>query len=653
MKTYILFFLVIIFHIHLSGQITTPVIRANFGVDADLRSNYFNNAATSGNDDWFSYANTSGQGQFIIDTTGAAAILSSYATDVSSRKQSFIRRMRLPIFTTSNNSLLLDASFVRDYHGDDSTVFAKGTNKNADNPGDWTCPVSQGIPDKNDILDMMVHVRRAGQNSTDSLWMFGGMSIDNTNGNRYFDFEMYQTELSYDRSLRKFTGYGPDSGHTSWEFDAQGNVVKPGDIIFSAEYQSSTLSLIEARIWINRAALSVNPVAFEWSGKFDGSSSGAVYGYASIKPKGGGTYFTGLECGNNTWTGPFGMVFQNEALATEYTAGQYVEFSVNMTKLGLDPVTLSGNGKCSFPFKTLLAKTRSSASFTAELKDFVLPFTFFSPSKVEVNTATPYLCEKINIAEINVTNPVATSVYVWSTTDGRIIGSTSGTTIYVDKPGTYTVTQYLQTGCTTYAVDAIQLSEFSFCSTLAANRIFDFQGTFTEKHLELNWKVQDNQQVLFFEIQKSFDGVNFRTVANVGKNISALQSPLYSYQTNTSADANDFVYYRIRLTNTDGTKINSNVVKLGSSNSTNNPVKIYPNPVRDKLFVQVSAPKNTTMQWEIITTAGNKIFSGSRALKIGMNTVIIEGLQQVRNGLYFAILHFDGKTFSQKITVSR
>ena len=54
-------------------QITTPVIRANFGVDADLRSNYFNGFNQSGNDDWFWLPGSTGTGNFMIDTTGAAA----------------------------------------------------------------------------------------------------------------------------------------------------------------------------------------------------------------------------------------------------------------------------------------------------------------------------------------------------------------------------------------------------------------------------------------------------------------------------------------------------------------------------------------------------------------------------------------------------
>jgi hypothetical protein len=222
--------------------------------------------------------------------------------------------------------------------------------------------------------------------------MLGGMSLDNTTGDRYFDFEMYQTDLIYDRPNLRFIGYGPDAGHTSWEFDAAGNIIKAGDIIFSAEYQSSSLTLIEARIWINRASLLINPVAFAWGGLFDGAASGSTYGYASIHPKGAGVYYTGLQCGNNTWGGPFSIVLQNDALATNYVSRQFVEFSVNLTKLGLDPVTSISGNPCGMPFRRLLVKTRASASFTAQLKDFVAPIAMFDMPVADIATASPTIC---------------------------------------------------------------------------------------------------------------------------------------------------------------------------------------------------------------------------------------------------------------------
>src|SRR5258705_3505797 len=292
---------------YIQAQTITSANKAGFGVEADLRSNFYNNMVQSGNDDWFNMG-TPGAGAFVVDTTGAAAMVARYAIDPAFRKLPFFRTMKYPAYSVVNNKLLIDAIFIRDYHGEDSTIFANGASKNGESPATWTCPVAQSVPDKNEILDMMVHVRRAGPASTDSLWMFGGLSIENTTGDRYFDFEMYQTDIYYNRPTQRFYGYGADAGHTSWLFNAAGDITRPGDIIFSAEYGSSTLTAIEARIWVDKASLLMTPLDFNWSGSFDGATMGSQYGYAGIRPKTAGIFYTGVECSNNTWAGPFQLV---------------------------------------------------------------------------------------------------------------------------------------------------------------------------------------------------------------------------------------------------------------------------------------------------------------------------------------------------------
>jgi hypothetical protein len=235
------------------SQVTTPIIKANFGVDADLRANYFNNFNLNGNDDWFNNG-TAGFGEMVIDTAGAASIMSRYLVDPAFRHLPFYRTMRHPQYSIINNRLWIDAIFIRDYHGGpgyrDSTAF-DGSNKNGQNPNVWV-GAPNNVLDKNDIADMMVHVRRAGTSKFDSLWFLGGISLQGTSGNRYFDFELYQTDIFYSRSTGKFSGYGPDEGHTSWQFDASGNIIAPGDVIFSAEYSSQSLTALEARIWVHR-----------------------------------------------------------------------------------------------------------------------------------------------------------------------------------------------------------------------------------------------------------------------------------------------------------------------------------------------------------------------------------------------------------------
>ena len=126
MKQILLFLLGVVFLSTIcSSQITTPIIKAAFGVDADLRANYFNGFIQSGNDDWFNNG-TAGTGNFVIDTIGAAAHVASYLSDVSPwpvRMTPVYRSMSRPKFTVVNNRLWLDAIFVRDHHGNDSSVF--------------------------------------------------------------------------------------------------------------------------------------------------------------------------------------------------------------------------------------------------------------------------------------------------------------------------------------------------------------------------------------------------------------------------------------------------------------------------------------------------------------------------------------------------
>jgi hypothetical protein len=618
--------------ISLQAQITTPVIRAGFGVDAELRANYFNGFVQSGNDDWFNNG-TAGTGNFIIDTTGAASLMAQYVSNPNSRKLPFYRTMRFPAYSVVNNRMLIDAIFTRDYHGDDSTIFAAGSNKNGMSPVDWSCPVSQSIPDKNDILDMMVHVRRAGPNKTDSLWMFGGVSIENTTGNRYFDFEMYQTDIYYDRTVRKFFGYGPDEGHTSWKFDAAGNVTQPGDIIFTAEYSSSSLTLLQARIWIDKASLSITPASFNWSGLFDGASSGAQFGYASILPKTAGAFYTGLQSGNNTWPGPFGAIIGNNTMPATYTARQYMEFSVNLTKLGLDPVTLLGGNACGMAFRRVLVKSRASTSFTSELKDFVGPFDFFMSPKAQAAADISLFCGVYGVSTLQVTNPVSTSVYEWSTTDGNIVGTTSGPSVFADLPGSYVVTQKLQSDCPAYALDTVVITFDPFCSLLE-NNLSGFTGRIEKNTSLLKWTVLNSSEIKYFEIERSTDGYRFSSAGKI-------------YTTAESDERNDFqaldnlgnlqspnIFYRLKIVGNSGTGSYSKVIRLTNGIVSALNFTLVPNPVKDAVTLNVTSSNENQLQVHIYNIDGKIIKSMTAMVHKGTNTITMNGLQHWQSGVY-------------------
>jgi hypothetical protein len=664
LKWFIVFVILLPGFLH--AQITTPVIRANFGVDADLRSSFFNGLVQAGNDDWYRLPGSDTLGKFIIDTTGCASILAGYLSDVSPwprRMASFYRTMKYPSFTVVNNRLLLDALFVRDYHGRDTTTFAAGSNKNGMSPVNWT-GVVQNVPDKNDILDMYIHLRRAGPTKFDSLWMFGGLSMDNTTGNRYFDFEMYQTDIYYDRVTQKFYGYGPDAGHTSWQFDANGNVTTPGDIIFTGSFQSSTLTNIEARIWVHQSALSITPAQFNWSGQFDGASAGAVYGYASIAPKTAGAFYTGLGCVNNTWAGPFGLVLQDNSLAftnpgpatisnSKYVADQFIEFSVNMTKLGLDPVASISGDICGTPFRRILVKTRASASFTAELKDFVAPTDLFLAPRVDA-AASPYiLCSQDSYSDISVINPYPTSVYLWSTPNGHIVTNPpEGTTIRVDRPGTYIVTQYLQAGCSPYATDTVAVVLDTNCTVLP-KVLLDFKGKVNKNSILLNWSVTNNSSVQYFNLERSRDGINFETISRMENNAPESNEAFYETTDMPENWLGNYIFYRLKIAGINGSTAYSKTIRLMITEIIKNEIAIIPNPAADWAQLHIRSATNTESWVSVYNINGKKIYSRLIRIEPGMNTCSLEDIYRWPRGVYQVVVQVGGEMFFRKFIVAR
>lgn len=646
MKT-ILFFLFGIASFNIStAQITTPVIRANFGVDADLRANYYNGAVNSAVDDWYNNG-TLGTGEFMIDTIGAAAIVSGYTTNPATRMYPFSRLMKPLPYTTVSNRLVIDAIFNRDHHGTDSTVFASGSNKNGMSPVNWSCPIAQNIPDKNDILDAFTHIRRAGPNVTDSLWMFGGISIVNTTGNRYFDFELYQTDIYYDRTTRTFKNYGPDAGHTSWIFDASGNVLQSGDIIFSAEFGSSVLTLIEARIWVNQSALSISPANFSWGGLFDGASSGATYGYASIVPKTAGAFYTGIQSTSGTWAGPFALVLQDNSVVSNYVANQFMEISVNLTKLGIDPGTYSTN-PCGTPFRRVLVKTRSSTSFTAELKDFIAPYSMFNYPPVDAFTNIVYYCEVFPPTTISVINPVTSSIYTWTTVDGHIVGSNIGISIVVDRPGTYVVTQQLHAQCLLYAQDSVVMLFDSVCKVLDID-LYNFNVRRYDKDVELKWQVSNNKEAKSFDIEYSYNNQDFTRLAvlNAGNEINQAS---YTYSYPFAATNKPIIFYRIRINAKDGRIKYSNIIVLRNNPGIpDNDVTVFPNPTSGESWLSFNAKAEEVTEASIWNAQGKLISIARLEIHIGENLAALPDLSGKPVGVYFVKIKLKGQFITKKI----
>ena len=362
----------------------------------------------------------------------------------------------------------------------------------------------------------------------------------------------------------------------------------------------------------------------------------------------GGAFWPGIARQQPAYTNPGPPSTTN----SKYVADQFIEFSVNLTKLGLDPVTLLGGDICGTPFNRIVVKTRASASFTAELKDFVAPTDLFLAPRVQIETQTPYICDTGSIARIYIINPSPTSVYQWSTTNGNIVGPTNGTSIIVDTPGVYIVKQYLQAGCSLYASDTITIGRFQTCIPLK-NNLIDIRGILDKKIVRLNWRVLENQFVRYFNIERSFDGTNFEFLARVGADSSEQHLASYEYNDDVSQFSVQNVYYRIRMTDVSIKEKLSSIIRIPLSDMDKNSVTILPNPVRDNMQVQIFSIRESRVDITIYDETGKIISIVHTAVQQGSNVINLNSFLDKPNGIYHVAVFMGNETFNRKILVIR
>lgn len=112
----------------------------------------------------------------------------------------------------------------------------------------------------------------------------------------------------------------------------------------------------------------------------------------------------------------------------------------------------------------------------------------------------------------------------------------------------------------------------------------------------LNWKV-DETNVSHYEVERSTNAKDFRKVGTV----SSLSNGIHQYHFTDPGAVEGNIYYRIKLVDTDGTYAYSRILSV--TNSEGIQLKAYPNPVKEKVTLEVS-PEYLGSQLKLTNLAG-------------------------------------------------
>lgn len=190
-------------------------------------------------------------------------------------------------------------------------------------------------------------------------------------------------------------------------------------------------------------------------------------------------------------------------------------------------------------------------------------------------------------------------------------------------------------------VEATSVNAFSHWAMTPPNIplgscIVDFQAQKTElTTAKLTWKVilQDLPQK--FEVQKSFDGINFINIATIDANVSPNYT-LDDYQLLQSS------YYRLKILKTSGEIELSPIRYLRIENG----FIIYPNPVSN--FIKIEGKNIGICTMKLFEISGKNLLD-NRGTLLQMNEVLNQYLPNLPKGMYFLQINTDQQRFVHKL----
>ncbi len=167
-------------------------------------------------------------------------------------------------------------------------------------------------------------------------------------------------------------------------------------------------------------------------------------------------------------------------------------------------------------------------------------------------------------------------------------------------------------------------------------RWLNLNATVQDQSIDIEWQTANEINTLSFDIEKSTDGSNFKTIGTMPSKNSSINDYLF-IDRNPIQGIN---YYRIKQRDKDGKITYSTIVKIKWQLLSN--LIVYPNPAKNEL--NINSGNRMINFINIINASGNNVF---RRIGLNQNKITIP-ITKLPNGSYRLQLQFhDG---SQSIT---
>ncbi|HNO49012.1 MAG TPA: T9SS type A sorting domain-containing protein, partial [Chitinophagales bacterium] len=315
--------------------------------------------------------------------------------------------------------------------------------------------------------------------------------------------------------------------------------------------------------------------------------------------------------------------------------------NTSSNQLNLNNLTSSDNGQYRISLKRYNPENTSGT------------YCGFSSSGVNINVLSPplvninvpdngILClgESFNLStNINDGNWVIDNDQIISiNSNGQVIGKSVGVAQI-----TYTVPEN-ETTCQASASSQIMVGS---CTVLPIE-LLSFNAICLENRtITLNWSTASETNSAYFTLEKSSDAIDFYSIGTIsaaGKSSSELQ---YQY---IDKEINGDNYYRLKLTNLDGSESVYNIINI-KCNPTQNQINAYYTR-NNQIEIEIISNNTTNYIFNLFQANGKQLYNGGIVTNANKTTFKITPEEHLVQGVYLLQIINNDQIETKKIWIA-
>jgi Secretion system C-terminal sorting domain len=168
----------------------------------------------------------------------------------------------------------------------------------------------------------------------------------------------------------------------------------------------------------------------------------------------------------------------------------------------------------------------------------------------------------------------------------------------------------------------------------------------------VSWTTSQESNLAAYEIQRSTNGLDFKTVGTVlPNNLETKQTYKFTDNVSTLKDAS--IYYRIKIIDRDNTFSTTKILSIKLAGSKVNEMTVSPNPANAEVQLKVKVDKKAVAEIIIVDAAGKIMVKQSAQLYAGSNNIEVNNLSKLSEGFYTIRLVSGKDIYTTKLIISR